>query len=384
VPTRYDAGTLGTVEATPSGGIKVPAYLTRVGVFTYRDNAGGVRRELRLPEEVFSEDSLATLRHATVTDLHPNRPVNPSTWKQVTIGHVAEDVRADGKHVAASLIVQDADAIQSIGDRSRRELSCGYNCSLEMSSGEHDGEKYDAIQRDIRYNHVAIGPEGWGRAGSSVALRLDSGDAIQVDSKEEDNPMIIRIDGKDYDVSTAEGKKAADAAIATLAAARDTATGRADGLATQVASLTKDLATATDPKAIAERVKVRADLLTTARAVADSKGFTFDDKGSEAKSDLEIMAATIKASDPTFNADGKSEDFLRGMFSALSVTKPAPATETKEDSTALFLARAKVDGKDKTKDVARVDANESRKKNEEANKSAWTKPLAFSKDSPAK
>lgn len=38
----------------------------------------------------------------------------------------------------------------------------------------HNGEHYDAIQRNIVVNHIALGPKGWGRAGPEVAVKTDS------------------------------------------------------------------------------------------------------------------------------------------------------------------------------------------------------------------
>jgi hypothetical protein len=36
--------------------------LTRVGIFEYRRPDGSIRRELRLPEEVFAQESLASYK----------------------------------------------------------------------------------------------------------------------------------------------------------------------------------------------------------------------------------------------------------------------------------------------------------------------------------
>lgn len=48
--------------------LRVQARLSKTRIFNY-DNA----REYRSPEEVFREDSLASLKGAPVTDLHPMR-----------------------------------------------------------------------------------------------------------------------------------------------------------------------------------------------------------------------------------------------------------------------------------------------------------------------
>ena len=57
---RFDRGEFKTVEKTPQGFLKVPAYATRAGVFNYKTNDGKIIRELRSPEEVFHKDSLSS------------------------------------------------------------------------------------------------------------------------------------------------------------------------------------------------------------------------------------------------------------------------------------------------------------------------------------
>jgi hypothetical protein len=71
--------------------------------------------------------------------------------------------------------VQDAGLIKAIEKGERRELSPGYVCHVEENPGSWNGERYDGIQRNIIYNHLAIGPAGWGRSGSEVSLKLDGG-----------------------------------------------------------------------------------------------------------------------------------------------------------------------------------------------------------------
>lgn len=111
---RYDASEidLSRIERTPSGGLRIPAHPTRVGVFHYREADGTVRRELRSPEEVFAPESLASLRGAPVTNLHPVIGfVTPDSWKALAVGHVGDEVGADGGFVAADLLIQDAPTI---------------------------------------------------------------------------------------------------------------------------------------------------------------------------------------------------------------------------------------------------------------------------------
>lgn len=53
-------------------------------------------------------------------------------------------------------------------DGGKRELSAGYRCRYEKSSGVYKGQRYDAIQRTIRGNHLALVEAG--RMGPDVAV----------------------------------------------------------------------------------------------------------------------------------------------------------------------------------------------------------------------
>src|SRR5699024_9542393 len=212
--TRYDSGTLGKAERTPQGGLRVPARLTRIGILEYRRSDGSIRRELRPPDEVFKPDSLATLKGAPVTNLHPGL-VTSKNYRALSVGHVSEDVREDGQYVAATAYVQDGQMVELVESGKRREVSLGYMCRMDETPGEWRGERYDAVQRDIQYNHAGLGPRGWGRAGSEGSLRLDgSGDEIPPTGDDADEPRdeapeetmadktIERLDGVEYEVGT--------------------------------------------------------------------------------------------------------------------------------------------------------------------------------------
>jgi len=188
VVRRFDlSGTIGKIQRTPQGGIRVDAALTRAGIFEYVLPDGSVRREYRDPAEVFVEDSIETLRAAPVTRLHPADMVTPDTWKDAdVIGHVDGAPAREEDLVVAQVVIQDADAIDAIDREKMREVSCGYVCELDLTPGElPSGERYDARQTKIRYNHVALVPRG--RAGREVALRLDAeGNQVFMTDKKKD------------------------------------------------------------------------------------------------------------------------------------------------------------------------------------------------------
>lgn len=331
---RLDVGRLDAAERTPQGGLRVPAYLTRVGVFEYQTTDGKTIRELRPAEEVFSEDSLASLRGAPVTDLHPSEMVRTDTWRDLARGNVGDDVRADARFVAATLYIQDGNLVDAVERGDRREISCGYTCQVEESSGVFDGQSYDRIQRRIRYNHAALGPRNWGRAGSDVALRLDaSGNAIapDVSGRAEGTPMgeptkVERIDGVEYVVDSDQHK-----AVVSLRAERDKAQARADAADAEVKS-TKDLL-ATEKKRqdglAADFVAELIDLLGTAQKAGlepdgdemmDEEEAPAEEEATDSKTKVrrfnvdKARRAVIAKVNPEVKLDGKSPEYLRAAY----------------------------------------------------------------------
>jgi hypothetical protein len=116
-----------------------------------------------------------------VTDLHPQGLVTAESYRTLARGHAHDDVGAEGdRYVVATLAVNDAALARMVLDGERRDVSAGYTCEVEPTPGvSPEGEPYDGVQRRIRFNHVALGPRGWGRSGTDVGLRMD-GAAFEV------------------------------------------------------------------------------------------------------------------------------------------------------------------------------------------------------------
>jgi uncharacterized protein len=316
---RYDRSKLSraSVTPTPSGGARIPANLTRAGVLEYRNDDGSIRRELRLPEEVFKADSLDTLRDAPLIEGHPAM-IDPSNWSALTRGHVSGTPRQDGLFVAGEIAVQDARLLTKADSGELVELSCGYTCKLDHTPGEWQGQKYDAIQRTIRYNHVGIGGPNWGRAGRDVALRLDGAysepaDDPRTDRKEQ--PMKIRFDGQEYEVGSSEHVQALYAKVDALIADGAKVKAEKERLDGQLTALTADLTkakaetvAALDPKRIDSAVAERVALVTGAAKVLGEK-YVFD-----GKTTLEIQKAVLDVTNPETKLDGRTADFVAGMF----------------------------------------------------------------------
>ncbi len=268
------------------GSVKFSARLTRTGVFDYGDH-----KEARFPDEVFKEDALNSFKGLTITEGHAAW-VNPENWKEIAVGHIADDVHQDGEHVAASLIIKDKRTLAKIDAGELVELSMGYSVELEQSRGKTDsGEEYDSIQRGIRGNHAALGPKNWGRAGTSARL-LDGTYALP-------EMTTQRID--------------APAELDALRAERDSANKRADKAEAERDTAKKEAADAKTRSDAAEasfqeRVAARVDLQERARVVLGA------DYKFASKSDKEIRIDALKKVDSDFTPEGKTDAYLEVRF----------------------------------------------------------------------
>lgn len=224
------------LERTPTGGLVIQACLTRTGVFEYKTQTGQVIREYRPRESVFEPQSLASLAHAAVTHLHPVGMVTPENYEELAKGSVVPgSITEEGSNPAllnAKLTVQTADTIDLVLRKELLEVSCGYSCDIIEQSGTSPEGPYDRIQTNIRYNHVALGPEGWGRAGEICSIKLDGGGDLciqythlplsrekakeRMKHKIEKQKNTLRVDGVEFNLRTKSGRENGQRALENI------------------------------------------------------------------------------------------------------------------------------------------------------------------------
>lgn len=321
---RFDFAKLKATK-TDEGFLVDSPIVGRIGIQTYMNADGTIRKEYRPPEEVFHADALASMIGKPITDAHPNGKVTAANFKKLTIGTILSAGKQDGDNVRADIIIQDAEAIIKAEKGGIRELSLGYTVDLDETPGEFNGEKYDAIQRNVRVNHLALVPKG--RAGNA-RLNLDRFDAVAFMESEMTTAMSrVRLDtGIEYDAAPevvhALDKLRDDAAVLKtqadahkadaekLAGERDTLKARVDGFAAELAQVKADALDA----ARAE-IKARAELEKAA------EGFKIDHAG---KSDREVKEAVIKSVRADADLSGKSDEYVQAAFD-MSVSMKADA-----------------------------------------------------------
>ena len=297
---RYDNYSFQATK-TDEGFIKDAPVIGRTGILEYRNVDGSIRREYRPPEEAFKADSLASIRGKPITMGHHGLVTTATYNQSKPIGTVLSEGRQDGNNIRADVVIYSLDTDD-------RELSCGYQTELEETSGvTPEGEHYDAIQRNIVYNHLAIVPRG--RAGNA-RLNMD-GEQIFIEEVDLQMSEKIKLDnGIEYDVP-AEIKVAYNAMVEKADETKkelDAMTAKFDSAGAEIEKLKADAEKAeADFKAkFDSAVKETIDL----RVIAQAHGI---EKADEMTND-EIKKAVVMKVHPKLNLDGKSAEYIEVAF----------------------------------------------------------------------
>lgn len=168
---RLDSIPLVKATYTPEGYLEDTPILTSTGIFEYTNPDGSIRRELRLPEEVFKPESLASYCGKPICITHDAGLITKDNVHENAVGTILSEGFRDGASVRAKIIIHDTDEMKLAG---LKELSLGYNLDLDETPGEWNGQPYDAVQRNIVINHLALVLEA--RAGEQARLNIDSRD----------------------------------------------------------------------------------------------------------------------------------------------------------------------------------------------------------------
>ncbi|MQX97765.1 DUF2213 domain-containing protein [Sinorhizobium medicae] len=326
-----DVAPIAGTRRTADGYLVADVRTARTGIQLYAGHEVGkpemqVVTVYRPEDQVFDKASLGSYAHKPVTSDHPDEAVTAENWKALSVGQIGDEVARDGEFVRIPLIVMDGATIGEI-DEGKRELSAGYTCDLAWEPGTTPaGEKYDAIQKDIRINHVAIVQRG--RAGSEARIGDGAGkwgvspvntqiaderipkmdlrkilvDGLTVETTDQGAQAITKLQ-KDLESSAA---KFADAEKAhqTALAAKDAEMAKKDA---EIDALKGKILSDAD---LDKRVQARADLVTKAKVLAK-------DVKTEGLSDAAIRKAVVVAKLGDAAVADKSEAYIDARFDML-------------------------------------------------------------------
>lgn len=281
------------IGKTPEGYIIDTPVIARTGIQWYRRD-GKDMAEYRPASEVFAPQSLASFVGRPLTIDHPSFMVRSDNVRGVVVGAILGEPWRDGENLRARVVVHDKRAVDLIERGLKAELSVGYTVETEQVAGTTpEGAHYDAVQRNIRCNHLSIVTRG--RAGNARF------------SKE-----FPRMD---------EQKKPVEAPTV------DQLQARCDALQAEVARLQAE------PKAVelsgeklaalrAEiEAAVRADVAEEYAAADVAKQFGVKPEGSA----IGTMKAVLAHAQPSVKLDGKSDEYIRAAFDVVRTVRAEPA-----------------------------------------------------------
>ena len=325
-----DIVTVAGTRRTGDGYLVADARVARTGIQNYLGAEIG-RPEMRTVRvyrpgtEVFSEDTLKSAAHRPVTNEHPPEMVTSENWKKYSVGQTGDEIAGEGIFIRVPLMVSDEAAIQDI-ESGKQELSAGYVCDLDFTEGVTSaGEAYDAVQKNIRINHIAIVRRG--RAGSKVRI----GDAAapwgcaplaaprpisdQYENKEGMMPtgtntadgIGIEVGDQVSELIAELQRQLADAKAQIVAA--DTTYQKA--VAVRDAELDTLKASLVSDVEIERRAEARADLIGLAKAIVG-------DVKTTSLSDAAIRKAVVIAKIGEGAVEGRSDAYIDARFDMLA------------------------------------------------------------------
>lgn len=369
---RIDKGGRITSKIDDNGYLRIDGVVAHVGILEYMDDDGTVIREFVPEETLFEPASLESLAGAPVTLQHPPEMVTPTNYSQYSQGSVNGMPKRDGDNLVASMLVIGNEALHAVEYDGVSELSPGYSVDLDETPGEWQGQKYDRVQRNRRYNHQAIVDAA--RGGSVCSLRFDG---ANVPNNEDKSMTQIKLPGGGtVEVADAATAATINAALAKQGKRLDSTKGQlkklvkaiapklkldADMVMTESDDENKDEAVAVDVPAVEEAVtsvasaidnlQAQLDELAAAAGAAEAQeteeGMDGEQgKNSEVKADAiskmlaiienakklkpgishldgervktarEIQVEALMSARAGFNADGKSDEYIGARFDA--------------------------------------------------------------------
>jgi hypothetical protein len=361
---RFDSGEFSSPTRTNNGYLRCDAKITRTGVFTYKLADGTERRELRLPDEVFKGDALTSFEDVPLTNNHPREKLNEKNTGRFQTGNI-KNVRRHDDHVAAKVLITDADTINDV-ENGKTQLSCGYNCDLEPVDGGvtrgipgvEDGLRFDAIQRNIVGNHVAV--VNVARAGETASLHLDADDAIMIAKEVVKKPkaganpgpgvkkMKFKIDGIDYEMDDQQAQAVGKLGVRLDNAEKEAekaksetvkAIARADKADEDLKALQEKYNQDTSAETVAKKVADRVSLETTAAKVLKDEEIKLDSMSDDEIKKAVILKVSPDAKEKVEKAD---EAYVSARFDA--AIEAHDAAEAKKPTASDKVKAATVSG----------------------------------------
>lgn len=177
------------------GMLRVTARVLAQGVFPYTKeespensvtNESGYVDQY-IPIEEFTEEALHSLEgKPVIVKDHVWRDADNTMKDGLTVGAIAGTPKVEDGYIVADFIISDNDTIEDIKAGKLIEVSSAYDGDCIAEQGEYEGSAFGAVQKNLRFNHVLLLPDGAGRCGHEVRI------VNQNKAKEKTMPKVIQ------------------------------------------------------------------------------------------------------------------------------------------------------------------------------------------------
>lgn len=251
------------VRVDENGFLEGTAVISSAVISTYNKD-GVISKEFKHPDHLFSKETMKSATLTPITNEHPDLvydskgKVNSRNYKKLTIGTTGESVERVGDDLVVNFRIKDSKAIEDIKG-GKTGVSIGYTSNVVKERGTYKGKEYDAINTNIRINHLALTAHP---RVENARLNLDS-------SKEDDhlNNLNNNMTDKQQVDNSEEYKKT----LTELQAKYDTLQARYDSISSELESYKTEELTQQNNDSLAETVKERVNTIMEAKEYLKDK-----------------------------------------------------------------------------------------------------------------
>lgn len=166
------------------GMLRVTAQILADGVYEYGPHevpkGTGVGPDglshIYIPLSEFTADALKTLEgKPVIMGHHEWRDTENTQSDGLTVGAVAGKPEIRGPYVVVDLLINEKSAIDGVVSGKLTETSAAYDSTFTIQEGQYKGQGFNGVQKDLRFNHVLLLPEGEGRCNVKILNNKKAG-----------------------------------------------------------------------------------------------------------------------------------------------------------------------------------------------------------------
>lgn len=173
-------------------GVQIPDNISDTVIYLYVDN-----------KELFDANSIGSLSGMPICDGHYwQTPIDDEN----RIGNLCGNPKIKDQYLQADMLITNNNSVNDIKENLYNMVSAGYICDIDWIPGIYMGKNYHGIQKNIRYNHVALLKNNeQGRCGYNIRIlnkedQQKGKDMTDYTSVRVKPGVIVRVLNEDLDI----------------------------------------------------------------------------------------------------------------------------------------------------------------------------------------